>query len=321
LKAISIDRTSALPPWVQIKEQIKLAYCMGNLNQGDVLPSIRAFAEQLDIGEAIVRRAYQELTQTGFLSAEPRKHLMVTDSLAKPGHVEALTRSCTDECDRLIEWARENGVSPISLARLFLRRAMENEREKPAYAYVDLSKGAAESFSREISKAWEVPVAAYTIREIAALPAAELAGFAGILVNYFRHERLLGALGERDAHVFPVRVKLHERVVRKIRRQGAGSAVLLVLPAEDAARIGAATLSHIEKEVGDDIRVRASSVDDIPDLADEVESGRYRLAVVSRHIWDEIPERARRLANVVPNENQLVMESLERIRVAAGILV
>ena len=27
---------------------------------------------------------YQELTQSGFLSAEPRKHLMVTDTLSKP---------------------------------------------------------------------------------------------------------------------------------------------------------------------------------------------------------------------------------------------
>ena len=51
---------------------------------------------------------------------------MVTDTLSKPEHVEALAQECSDECDRLVEWARERHVSPTSLARLFLRRATES---------------------------------------------------------------------------------------------------------------------------------------------------------------------------------------------------
>ncbi len=321
MKTISIDRTGSLPPWVQIKEQLKLAYSVGRLSEGDVLPSIRALADQLEVGDAIVRRAYQELTQSGFLSAEPRKHLMVTDTLTKPEHVEALAQECTGECDRLIGWARSRGVSSISLARLFLRQAIQNEQKRPAYVYVDLSKISAQRFAELISKSWELPVAAMTIDEIARLSDDELASFAGILVNYFRHDRLLATLDGRTTGIFPIRMKLHPRLIRKIQRQAAGSSVLLVLPRDDAARIGEATLAYLEEEVGDNVRLKTAALDDIPDLAAEAQSGRHRLIIVSRHLWDDIPEKARRLASVISTENALVMESLEKARIASGVLV
>lgn len=321
MRAIRIDRTSSLPPWVQIKDQIKLAYCLGGLNEGDVLPSIRSLAEQLGVGEAIVRRVYQELTASGFLSAEPRKHLMVTDTLKKPEHVESLTQECADECDRLVEWARGRRVSPTSLARLFLQRATESARRRPAYTYVDLGRRAAEAFAEVISNAWEVPVKAMTLDELVKLPVEDIEAYAGILVNHFREGPLLEALNGCAASVFPIRVKLHPRTIRKIRRHAAGTSVLLVLAPTDAARVGPQLRGYVEGEFGDDVKVELLSLDDIGDLAAEAENGHFRLVVVSWHIWDEIPEKARRLSNVVRAENEIMMESLERARVAAGILV
>ena len=47
MKTITIDRTNPLPTWVQIKDQIKILYSLGRLNEGDVLPSIRALAVQV----------------------------------------------------------------------------------------------------------------------------------------------------------------------------------------------------------------------------------------------------------------------------------
>lgn len=310
-----------MPPWVQIKDQIKLAYCLGGLKEGDILPSIRGLADQLDVGEAIVRRVYQELTQSGFLSAEPRKHLMVTDTLTKPEHIEELAAECTNQCDRIIDWARQRRLSPTSLARLLLRRAMESAQRQPAYAYVDLGCRAAEAFADVISNTWEIPVKAMTVKEIVQLSDEELAAYAGILVNYFRHEPLLAVLDGRPAEIFPIRVKLHARTIQKIKRRATGSLVLLVLAPDDAARVGQQLRSYFTSEFGDDVGAEIASIDDIDDLAALASNGKYGLLMVSWHIWDEIPEKARRHPNIFRNENEIVMESLERARVAAGVLV
>lgn len=321
LNTITIDHTSALPPWVQIKDQIKLAYCLGGLNQGDILPSIRSLAEQLGVGEAIVRRVYHELTLSGFLSAEPRKHLMVTDSLSKPEHVEALAKECSDECDRLVEWARARHVSATSLARLFLRRAMERAQRQPAYAYVDLGRRAAEGFAEVISNTWEIPVQAMTIEALVNLPARELEAYSGILVSHFRYEPIVEALQGRTASIFPIRVRLHPRTIGKIKHRAAGSTVLLVLAPDDALRVGQQLRSYLTAELGEDVGIEIKSLDDIPDLVAEAGSRKYRLLIVSWHVWDELPQEARELPNVIASENEIIMESLERARVAAGILV
>ena len=54
MRTITIDRTSALPPVVQIKDHIKLAYCFGRLREGDVMPSIRALADQFALADLLI---------------------------------------------------------------------------------------------------------------------------------------------------------------------------------------------------------------------------------------------------------------------------
>jgi GntR family transcriptional regulator len=322
VKKIVVGLNSSVPPWVQIKEHLKLAYAVGQLREGDVLPSIRSLARELDVGDAIVRRAYEELTELGFLSAQPRRHLMVSDTLSKTDDIEELALEVTKECDRMVEWAHENGLSAVSMARIFQRRATEIEQSQPTYLYVDGSQEIAEGFAEVIAQAWEIPVRGIGVEEAGRLPRAELDSFTAILVNAYRHPRLLELFGpaKPDTTVLPIRVRLHRRLIRKIRRLPAGSSVLFVLQDGDA-NVGRAVVDYVRGQVGDKVKIRSVSLGDVPDLADEAEKGDYRLVVVSAHLWNVIPEKARRLPCVVPNENELLMESLEKARVRAGALV
>jgi hypothetical protein len=59
---------------------------------------------------------------------------------------------------------------------------------------------------------------------------------------------------------------------------------------------------------------------DATDLAQVAAQGSYRLVVVSVHVWDKLPERARRMPNVVQSESEPDMQSLEEIRLPAGVL-
>lgn len=67
---IVISNTSAAPLYQQIKDQIKDAILKGELVEGDALPSIRAFANDLKVSVLTIRRVYDELEQEGFVTSQ-----------------------------------------------------------------------------------------------------------------------------------------------------------------------------------------------------------------------------------------------------------
>lgn len=67
---ILISNTSDAPLYQQIKEQIKDAILKEELVEGDALPSIRAFAENLRVSVLTIRRVYEELEQEGFIVSQ-----------------------------------------------------------------------------------------------------------------------------------------------------------------------------------------------------------------------------------------------------------
>ena len=54
----------------QIKDQIKDAVFRGELSEGDLLPSIRSFANDLKVSVLTIRRVYEELEREGFVTSQ-----------------------------------------------------------------------------------------------------------------------------------------------------------------------------------------------------------------------------------------------------------
>lgn len=67
---ILISNTSEIPLYRQIKDQIKDAILREELSEGDPLPSIRAFANDLSVSVLTVRRVYDELEREGFIVSQ-----------------------------------------------------------------------------------------------------------------------------------------------------------------------------------------------------------------------------------------------------------
>jgi len=66
---VLISNTSDIPLYQQIKDQIKDAILTGDLAEGDSLPSIRNFANDLKVSVLTVRRVYDELEEEGFITS------------------------------------------------------------------------------------------------------------------------------------------------------------------------------------------------------------------------------------------------------------
>lgn len=67
---IIIANNSTLPLYQQIKDQIKDCILKEELKEGDPLPSIRAFANELQVSVLTVRRVYSELEEEGFVVSQ-----------------------------------------------------------------------------------------------------------------------------------------------------------------------------------------------------------------------------------------------------------
>ena len=65
---ITITNTSKEPIYEQISAQIKKLILLGDLKQGDALPSMRQLAKDLRVSIITTKRAYEELEKDGFIN-------------------------------------------------------------------------------------------------------------------------------------------------------------------------------------------------------------------------------------------------------------
>lgn len=64
---ITVDRADALPMYEQLRRQIVAGIARGELAPGDVLPSVRALAQELGINLHTVNKAYAMLRDEGYV--------------------------------------------------------------------------------------------------------------------------------------------------------------------------------------------------------------------------------------------------------------
>lgn len=70
---IIISNLSNEPIYEQIRNQIKGLIIKGELKEGQLLPSIRGLAKDLQISVITTKRAYDELEKEGFIETVPGK--------------------------------------------------------------------------------------------------------------------------------------------------------------------------------------------------------------------------------------------------------
>lgn len=314
-----INKENPLPPHVQLKEQIRLAWTVGQLRPGDVLPSVRDLAKELGIGEALVRRAYKELVALGILASQQRKRVVVSPSLSKRADSAQLFQESLEEAARILQWTRKARVNSVSFARLLMRRALEQEADSPFHLYVDASEKEASRFAEQISQAWGTRVMSASLEQVRGWEKSEWNRFRSILANSFYYEQIVRLLGSKKK-VLPLSVRYAENFVRKLRSLPPSSNVLLVLSHEDFAPAADSIIQYLKVLSEDSLRFRGVSFGQV-DLESREIQKEYALIVVTSHMWDAVPEKIKRLQTVVPSQRELDMHALEEIRLSAGVLV
>ena len=75
---VIVSNSSDVPLYMQIKEQIKDAILKGELEDGELLPSIRNFANDIQVSVLTIRSVYEELENEGFAVSQAGRGTVVS---------------------------------------------------------------------------------------------------------------------------------------------------------------------------------------------------------------------------------------------------
>ena len=121
---IYISNAGNKPIYAQITEQIEAKILSGELREGEMLPSIRLLAKELQISVITTKRAYDELERDGYIHTVAGKGCYVAPLDSALVREDGLRR-IEAQMREMLELAHSCGISVDELAELL--RAMEEE--------------------------------------------------------------------------------------------------------------------------------------------------------------------------------------------------
>ena len=112
-----LDRTSGLPPYLQLIRQVRQGLRLGALREGDRLPTVKDVATRLAINQNTVLKAYRELGCDGLVVAQPGVGTFVRVTITDPS--QAAHGPLARELSRWLASARACGLDDESIRALF----------------------------------------------------------------------------------------------------------------------------------------------------------------------------------------------------------
>lgn len=107
---IIIRNTGGQPIYEQIASQIKALIISGELQEGDMLPSMRLLAKELRISVITTKRAYEELEREGFIISQTGKGSFVAGKnldLVREAQLQKIEQQLT----QAVTLAQSSGIS------------------------------------------------------------------------------------------------------------------------------------------------------------------------------------------------------------------
>jgi GntR family transcriptional regulator len=116
---ITIDIDSPMPQFEQLIEQVKAAVTAGVLKSGDALPSIRQLANDLDLNNKTVAKAYKLLERDSIIETKGYRGTYVHPR-AKTNCKFNLQEWTVRKLDQAVAELREAGVTDSEIRNAFV---------------------------------------------------------------------------------------------------------------------------------------------------------------------------------------------------------
>ena len=114
---IIISNNKSKPIYEQITSQIKAAIMSGEMQPGEMLPSMRSLAKSLHISVITAQKAYEDLQRDGFIETVTGRGTFVADT-NKDFFQEEKLRNAEEKLQEAAEIGRSSGISLQKLIEL-----------------------------------------------------------------------------------------------------------------------------------------------------------------------------------------------------------
>lgn len=115
---IIINTSSMVPIYEQIVDQIKTHIRSGELEENDILPSVRTLSKDLKISALTVKKAYDNLESEGFTVTVHGKGTYVA-AINKELLLEEQKKELEADLEQAIQKGRRCGISDEDIKSLF----------------------------------------------------------------------------------------------------------------------------------------------------------------------------------------------------------
>ena len=115
---IIVNNSSMVPIYEQIMEQIKTMIANKELQENDILPSVRSLAKELKISALTVKKAYDLLEEEGFTVTVHGKGTYVA-AMNTERMLEEYKKEIEGEFEQTIQKGKRYGISKSEVKELF----------------------------------------------------------------------------------------------------------------------------------------------------------------------------------------------------------
>ena len=120
---ISLDESSGVPIWMQLRNRLVYLIVSGTVAPGAKLPPVRELSSALNVNYNTVSRVYRDIEKDGYVTTHRGKGTFVAE-VNSEGFEVANAKSAIDLLvDNFLEQAQDLGLSPTDAAEAVAKRA------------------------------------------------------------------------------------------------------------------------------------------------------------------------------------------------------
>jgi len=229
-----IDRTSGLPIYLQIKQNIAHLIACNYWKPGQKLPTERQMAAKLGVSRNTVSLAYRQLENEGLITSRQGRGTFVADTAG------ALGGSRRERAEKIIDSALDKvlslGLSPddfLALTQQCVEQKYQALREV-TIAFLECNREQLDYFAREIELGTGVKVVPVLLDDLDKYPEmSSVVGKADLIVTTFFHlDEVCNKFPDRQEEILGIALDPVIESVVKIARLPHGAKVLLVCISE-----------------------------------------------------------------------------------------